>query len=664
MGWQDDPVIGEPWANDPVVGQPVEAKPVSKARKAGRDLVTGADTDTRDNSLTQDIVRNARATAATAFNGAAFGFGDEIAGVASGILSAISGGKYGEGYEQGRDFVRGVNEQQAKDNPVASVTAGVLGAMLTPGGVLKAVSKIAPGARVIPASLAGRAATSGAGGATFGALQGAGDAESIADIPEDAALGAIKGAAVGGALPVGGAVLKTARDMVSPRFSGAAAMELALERVGLALARDQRTGQMVIRRMEKLGPEAMIADAAGKNTINALDTVATLPGSTQDQVERAIRRRQTSRADRLDAIPEALSPGNRADDIWEVLQTQKQQAAAPLYAKVDETFVPVTGQLAELQQRPIMQAAMKQARTNVANQGMDAQHAVTETAMDSGQMPLRFWDDVKKGLDDVIAGIKRGDQNAINNAQGSTLRDAVAVKQSLTAELDKLTTDPNTGRSFYKEARDAYAGPAALQGAIEDGRKALSMSAAEINSAMWSLSQSEKDAFRLGAAEAIRDKVGTRGGQNNLLNAPFDRNTQHQLRALFGDERGYREAMSTILAEGRLKGLEGVGRNSATAGREARIEDMNQGVLNSAAELAANVKGGGLGSAALSFGKSLMGRLGTPEAVRDEIGRILMSKGPEAETLLKQMQQIIQQMNEGRRQSAAIQSVLGGALLR
>jgi hypothetical protein len=655
-GATDEQVIAEVIRQNPHLAA-ASAQPVSAARQKGRDVVTGA--DSKDDSFAGDLVRNARAVTASALNGATFGFGDEIAGAASALLSAISGGNAGEGYDSGRDFVRGVTEQHRKGNPIASTAASVGGSVLTPGAIVKNITSASPLARMVPSSFAGRAGAAAGAGGTLGAVQGAGDAETIGDIPQDAALGALTGAATAGTLNVGGTVLRNARDMVAPRFSGAAAMQLALERVGLALVRDEKTGEMVVRRMAKLGDESRMADAGGKSTLNLLDTVATMPGATTDQVERAIRQRQVSRADRLETIADDLSGGRAGADVFEALQQQKKAAAGPLYEKVNQTDVPLTGALAELSQRPVMKDAMEQARINAANKGPEYVHALDEAAMNEGQMPLRFWDDVKKGLDDVIGKIKRSPGDS--NKAASTLSDALAVKRQLLSELDNLTTDPQTGQSLYKSARDAFAGPAALQNAIEDGRAALNMSSAEINQAMFKMSASEREAFQLGAADALRDKVGTRGGQNNLLAAPFDKNTRMQLNAIFGDTRGYREAMSKILAEGSMKRLEGVGRGSQTASRESRIEDMNQGVIESAANAAAQSHGGGVASMALQYGKSLAGRLGTPEAVRDEIGRILLSRGPDSEKLLQQMRQIIEQLQGDRAQNAAIQGVLGAS---
>lgn len=588
--------------------------------------------------------------ALTALNGLTFGFGDEIAGGLNAARYAITGRDGAEGYQSGRDYVRGAVEQYKKDQPILGPVADISGSLLQSPLMVAKVAQ-APGAiRQLLSAM-------GIGAAT-GAAQGAGDAETMGDVAGAAAQGGMIGGVGAGVLHGGAKVMMGGTDQFLPRFSGTAASELAKRRLATSLVRDEATGDQVAARLSKLGDEGTIADAAGQNTRNLLDTLATLPGKTQNQTEKLIRNRQITRADRLDDIPNALGGGRAGDDVLAALQEAKEKAAGPLYAKVDQITIPITGALADLADRPVVKAAIEQARVNVANKGQAYVDAFNKAAMDTNAMPLRFWDDVKKGLDDVIGGIKRGS----SNTSGSTLQSASAVKRELVGELDKLTIDPKTGSSVYKEARDAFAGPAALQSAIEDGRGALTMHPREIAKTMDNMGASEREAFQLGAADAYREKIGARAGQTNMLNAPFDRNTRQQMQEIFGDTRKYREAMSTLLAEGELKKLERTGRGSQTAGREARMEDMTAGITEDAIKAGSGAATGNIGAivqAARSFG----GRLGTPEVVRDEIGRLLMLRGVPAKEQARALDEIIKSIEMGNSRAAAIQGVLGGSLI-
>ncbi len=593
--------------------------------------------------------------ALTALSGLTFGFGDELAGAVRGAYEAATGGDFGEGYRSGRDYVRGAVENfpQEYGRGLATV-ADLSGALLTaPLGAIGAVGKM---------GAMGRAASTVGIGAGLGALQGAGSAETLADVPEGMVVGGALGGVSVGALGVAGAGLGAVARNVAPRlptsFGGAQAHQAALRQLGLALVRDEATGRTVLRRMAKLGPEARIADAAGENTLNLLDTMATMPGKTQNAAQQMIRQRQIGRADRMDAIPDALGGGAKGDDVLSMLATTKQELAGPLYAKVDETVVPMTPALADLMERPALKSAMQYARTRVANEGGDAVAVFSAALEQRGQTPLRFWDDVKKGLDDLYLDVKRGTLTA---KEAGAQADVLKVKRQLVAELDRLAP-------VYKEARDAFAGPAALEAAIEDGRRALTMKPSEIQSALFKADASEIEAFRLGAADALREKIGTRAGQTNLLNAPFDRNTRMQLKEIFGDQKGYREAMKTILGEGFLKRGERVGRGSQTAGREARMEDSGLEFVTDAANAATAASGGSV-SGVLNAARSLGVRLRTPEVVRDEIGKMLMLRSgatlrgtPTAE-IVRKIDQAVELIRRGYTQEAAIEAVLGAQLL-
>lgn len=592
--------------------------------------------------------------------GLTFGFGDELAGAARGAYEALTGGSYDKGYGEGRDFVRGAVEEHQRAYPVAATIGNLAGSLLqAPLGAVGAVGKMG--------ALARGATTIGMG-AGFGALQGAGDAESLATVPEGMLTGGALGGASAGVLSGAGTVASVVRNQVAPRlpfsWGGAQAHQSALRQLGLAIVRDETTGRRVLRRLEKLGPEARIFDAAGENTRNLLDTMATMPGKTQDAAEKMIRGRQIGRADRMDAIPNALGGGAKGDDVLEMLAQSKAEAAGPLYEKVDSLTVPITGKLADLADRPVVKAAIEQARTNVANEGAEAVERFTNASLAKGTTPLRFWDDVKKALDDVIGNIKRGN----TNTGDSTLRSAVAVKRQLVDELDRLTVDPKTGTSVYKEARDVWGGLAAAESALEDGRKALSMSPGEIRKWLFRADASEVEAFRLGTADALREKIGTRAGQTNLVNAPFDRNTRMLLREVFGDDRNYRESLKTILQEGVLKRGERVGRGSQTAGREARMEDSGVDFVADAANAATSAAGGNV-TGVLNAARALGGRLKTPEVVRDEIGRILLMKGGDtlrgASTaeVVRRIDKVVELTRRGYTQEAAVEAVLGANLL-
>lgn len=613
-----------------------------------------------------------------AIKGATFGWGDELAGVVAGISGLAEGLPYKTGYEAGRDYSRGAVEQHQKDYPLAAGIGNVSGAVGTaPLIPLKAVQ----------GGLATRALMGGGAGAGFGAVQGAGDSENIDRMMEDAAGGGISGAFIGGGLPVVGSVMGTAAnaigtripngvketwnsgvkmlppaiqsiaDKLGLRFDGTMSEQLAFREIGKEMARQGKTGSQIAKELTALGPEARTADVVGLET---LDTMANLPGKTRDAAKSAVRSRQISRPERLDAVADDMAgTSTKGKDIITDLTTTQEVNAGPLYAKVDEMSIPLTEKLMELTNRPAMKGAFQFAQTRVENKGAKFAEGFDRQMATKGTMPLRFWDDVKKGMDDVIQNVKTNP----SNTQWGTADSAREVRAELVRELDKLSKDPKTGRSVYADARDAFAGPAALKDMIEDGRKVFAMSESEIEKALFKASKSEVEAFRLGAADAWRDKIGTRGGISSVLAAPFERKTQMMLKSVFGDKEGFQRAMTMIENEGKMRALESVTGGSATARRLANQEDIAGSVI----EAATAAKTGSFSGIARA-GRSLAGRLGTPEVVRDEIGQMLLMqagdklRGKTRDEILTMIDEVAKSIAMGNSQAAAISGVLGGSI--
>jgi len=77
----------------------------------------------------------------------------------------------------------------------------------------------------------------------------------------------------------------------------------------------------------------------------------------------------------------------------------------------------------------------------------------------------------------------------------------------------------------YKDANARFAGDAALRDAIDVGKKIFSGTADDLKPLVKNMSESEREAFRIGVAQAIRDRVSN---QRDLANSAQD---------LFGKDR-------------------------------------------------------------------------------------------------------------------------------
>ena len=571
--------------------------------------------------------------------GPTFGFADELSGAVGALVGAAQGYPMGESYRSARDFARGASDYQTQQNPIFSaVTQGM--ASLPIGGVF---TKAEPAANTIMAAVKSGALTGGLYGL------GASKAEDIQGMAIDtaggAALGGVVSGAVGAGMRGGGAVIGNVRE----RFSTNAAKTAAELKVAEALARDARGAAATSgltnpalqteARLAKLGPDAMIADAGGANTRQLLDTLATLPGRTKETVANVQHQRMATEGGRLRAAAQnALDTGGqRLAGTVESLAETRAQAAAPLYGQLRQVNIHPTQELADVVAAADQLGALKHARTlATARQQPFSIDPTQPGPWNAGQL-----DHVKRGLDQLIAKETKAD-GAVTPV-GAALKE---LNQRMISMLDDATTDPQTGRSLYKAARDAFAGPSALIDAANAGRRILSSDDNAITTMMRGMSTSEVEAFRIGANEALRAKLGTQAGRTELMNLWKNDATREKLQAVFGDNnRGYREFAAELARENVKRGIQKVNTGSQTAARIAGMGDMDAGVLQSVAGTAAAAKSGNpLGLVAGA--RDVWNKVQLPQTTRDQMGALLLQSGPQAQQSLLRMRDLTNRINE------------------
>jgi len=596
--------------------------------------------------------------AMTAAQGPTLGFADELAGLLQAPFIAKPSEPMADAYTRGRDIYRSGVESYKQEQPIGSAVAQ--GVASLPLGMVNVGRAVLPQVGPVLRSV-------GAGG-LFGAVSGAGEAETTAQIPEEAlktaATSAVLGGATEGAMKVArpvSSMIKTQAGRVVPEaikgLVGGSSVDVARNRVAQAMLRDGATPDQVIARMSKLGDDAILAESAGYNTRDLLDTMATLPGRTKNYTEELIRQRQAQRGGRLaTAAKQQLSPtGARLADSVESLITKRDVDATPLYNQLKTVTVTLDDDL-----KQILDAANKLGafgRAEKISTGLREPFTLKDfkKATDASMTDL---DKVKRGIDDIISSKAATNDRGEINEFG---RSVVSLKQDLLKRLDDATVDPDTGASLYKSARNAYAGPSALISAAELGRTVLNKPAATIKTLVKDMSDSELESFRVGAYEGLRDLAGTQSGQTRLLNMWKEPATQERLKEIFPSERAFRVFASDVAAEARKKEIQSVGRGSATAGREARVEDVGLETLKDTANLAAAAKTMDVGSL-VNMLSNTMKRTSVPEPVRDEIGRILMSRATSADEV-KILRNVIDRMKKEQEAQGITSGIIGSQLV-
>lgn len=595
--------------------------------------------------------------AMTAAQGPTLGFADELAGIIQAPFIATPSESFADAYKRGRDVYRSGVESYQQEQPIGSAVAQ--GVASLPLGMINLGRNIAPQAGPVLRSI-------GAGG-LFGAVAGAGGAKTPEEIPQEALASGVTSAALGGATELGmkavrpvAGVLKAQAGRMVPEvvrsLAGGSSVDLARRRVAQAMLRDGASPDQVTARMAKLGDDAILAESAGYNTRDLLDTMATLPGRTKNYTEDLIRQRQSQRGGRLaTSAQQQLSPtGARLADSVEALLTKRDVEATPLYEQLKTVTVTLDDDL-----KKILDAANQLGAFGRAKQisiGLREPFSLQDfKKATNASMP--DLDKVKRGLDDIISGKSSTNDKGEINEYG---RAVVKLKQDLLKRLDDATVDPDTGASLYKSARNAYAGPSALISAAELGRTVMNKPATTIRALVKDMSDSELESFRVGAYEGLKEMAGTQPGQTKLLNMWKEPATQERLKEIFPSERSFRQFASDVAAEARKKEIQSVGRGSQTAGREARVEDVGVQTLQDTANIAAAANTMDVTSL-INMLSNNMKRTSVPEPVRNEIGRILMSRATSADEV-KILRNVIDKMKKEQEAQAMTSGIIGSQL--
>lgn len=597
---------------------------------------------------------------ASVINGPLMGFGDELLGAGQAAVDKLTGapGSFGERYTERRDKLRGMQDRQREENPWTTglTQAAASAPMAVLGSPANAAAQAFPRALGWlvgnPAAKAGivantaRAAVSGGG---YGAVAGAGNstADTLGGVAGDAGMGALTGAAVGGvSTPVIAGIGAGGRNVMQ-RVSDTSAAAYAREKLAEAFARDARgatfaSGQanpalQAEARLNKLGPNAAVVDAGGRNTNQLLDTLATLPGRTKDAVFNFQRQRTAGAGERLRGAADAAlgTNGQRLATTLDDLDRVRSQQAAPLYAQVRQMTVNADDDLVSLVTAADRLGALGEAR----KMATASRQELTVDPTKPGQWSMNDLDHIKRGLDALV--------ETNTNAVGKVTPVGRAIDQlrrDYVQKLDDITTDPQTRQSVYKAARDAYAGPSQLMDAAALGRKAIAQEETAIAGSVRGMSTSELEAFRIGAFEGLRAKLGTQSGQTNILNMWKEPATREKLKVIFGNERDFREFATAAARESVMKRVQSVGQGSQTAGRQAGMGDLDVSAMTDAASAVANAKTGNV-LGVLGSARNAWGRVATPQTVRDEMGRLLLLQGPQAQQTIQGMGGMVNQIN-------------------
>jgi hypothetical protein len=593
---------------------------------------------------TQTNMPTAAQAAITAGQGATFNLLDEMAGGA--VL-----GQLGQSYLMGgtnqpptradytnvRDVVRGGQRQFAEENPMAATGTEIAGALSTlpltiSGAAIPAGANLLYRGYRAMVPVVGQSALSAAG---------ASEAEDLPQFREDVTRGTLEGTMYGGGTALGMKGLGIAGRHIGPKIPKVGdkfEKSVARERLAQLLQRDMEARIMrgdadpvtiAEARLRKLGPSAPLA-ATGESAAGELGLLRNQPGSAKTLTRRESRRIEAGRGPALvGAAEEALDA--QGVPFRATAQQFSQQAKAksePFYAQLRNVDFDIDPELANIISRA--RKAFPEAEELAMVSGMPVKLDLGNIKP-GDRVPFDVLDNLKRTLYDVEEAAKGEFGKPTNKSRVYT-----NLRRDLINKLDNLSPKDASGQSIYRQARSTFEGETALENAMKRGRDVINQDVEELGEIVGSLEPAQLEAFRLGAAQAIRDKAGTPSGQTQLLSLYKSPVLQSRLRIVFGND--FKKFQKAVLQQEELRRVSQAGQGSQTYSLMAGADDQNALARGLQATRAA--QGDTLGMAqevAQQFS-----RLRMPEASRNQLARMLLQRGEPAMDELRDMRKYME----------------------
>lgn len=604
--------------------------------------------------------------------GLTFNYSDEIAaGLATGF------GLLGD-YDQAVQAERARMAENKEKAGGYSLAGEIAGGLTTGAGLLKAGLSTLP--RFANAGLRARLGAGAAEGAAYGAAYGSGAAEG--GLPEravGAGVGAATGGVVGAATPVVGAGLRAggqaAYNSIAPKVRAVMNPQgEAVRRVGEAFKRDALMGQRPLTAADEanaaINNQQLMNFDRGGETVRALTrSVTNQSPESRGVIERVVSDRFEGQGARARDVLSRVANG-QVDDLafQDQLKAAARQANNPAYKKAENS--PAAQSMwhegfEQLMQSPAIQKAAKEATGRGANRAAvegftpirqpfnfdEAGRYTLKTNPDGSiaKPNLRFWDQVKRNLDDQIGAAKRSGEKAF-------VADLQALKGQLVGMLDDTVPEYATARKGAAAFFDA-------EDALDAGRKFVSQNKDLRKSfrAIGKMNTKEREAFKVGFAAELSEKLSSVNDRRNVINQIFKSDSARKKVELALGKDGAKELEQFVKIEAAMDMMRNALGNSTTARQLVEL-GIGAGV--------GGYQGGWDGAAigamagyAVGKGRGLLAEKAQEEVMR-RVAKILLSENradlaPAARQIAKsaKMQKALDQIMDKIQQGASVSTI-------
>lgn len=468
-------------------------------------------------------------------------------------VAPYSGGLIRELPEGGKDEqIRQREAEAAKRAPEGMDWGRIAGNALNPvnyigGGAREATGLIGTGLRMISA------------GATAGALQPTTAKDPLLGKATQAVVGGAIGGGLGALTAGASTALKTVGNYVASKFPDALESQ-AVQKILRRMQQDEKAGGLTATDMITLVDEAKkpvnLADVAGPNTRNLAGNVARQPGEGMAKVRNALEQRDNAAAQRLSQdIEETVHGGQTMHQASEALLRARSAAARPAYDEMHKLQGIWSSRLAEFFDDPVIKSGLTRGyeleRLESLAEGRPISLHQMGVDLDvEGNIKLvnapnmRLLDMAKRGVDAMIAD----ERNAITgrlSARGVALE---KLRQSYVKTIDDLDTS-----GAYKRAREAWAGYSGSLDALKLGRSVFANSPEEVEAALKDLSPGNKEFYRLGVADVLKERLAKTGLSGDEAKALLKNSwTRDQLRPVFRSKEDFDKFVDAVTTETKM----------------------------------------------------------------------------------------------------------------
>jgi hypothetical protein len=403
------------------------------------------------------------------------------------------------------------------------------------------------------------------------------------------------------------------------------------------------TPYTVDQRLEEMSPHQFLGEFS-PNTEAHMGAAAAPPGQAKLEIVNSVGQRAKEAGDRLRTTFDTYFGEN--ENLAQLKRTREidqKKASDPLYKAFKELPIPPTEKLQDLMPRLQAADAFGIAKHKAALEGVkwDKDFGTGYGPIEGGSMPTaQSWDYVKRALDQKIA-------DSFDQYGRST--DYTRIYTGLKSELlDAIDNHPNPQvAGVWKQARQAFAGPAQISEAERLGRKIFTLDQDELPFLTAGYSDGQMAAFRSSVRKELENRLGKPGKTElRTINEVLAPNNQQKFRWIIGDD-ATENLVKSVEHEFNMHGAPTrIHGGSPTAFRtEAQKMWTPQGP--SGLETAGNVLDTGIGLITHPTGTLIKGarkigitkmdtaREARAAKIRDEAARLFTLQGPERDSVIR-----------------------------